>query len=113
MTSIAPATLFGWVESGENNDDIDQWLEQFPTSREALLLITFLVRRAYRFCDESELLAVQDWAETALEPFSLAAQAWAMDEVAGYEVSHGRMNPALWQQARSQSLKTVLITTGT
>lgn len=114
-SSIAPATLFGWVKSGENNDAIAEILETMPESREALLLITYLVRRSYEYPPESDdqLMDVLLWAETALEPFSLAAQAWAMDEVAGHEIANGRMNPALWQQARSQSLETVLITTGT
>ena len=113
MSSPTPEALFALVEVGEN-DAIATWLEQFPTSREALLLITYLVRRSYQYPESDEqLMGVLRWAEIALEPFSNISQAWACDIVSSYEISQGRMDPEAWNRARAEAFakEPVLVTT--
>ncbi|MBD2115249.1 MULTISPECIES: hypothetical protein [Cyanophyceae] len=102
-TTIAPETLFALVELGDN-EAIAHWLEQFPTSREALLLTVYLVHRSYQYPEsDDQLMGVLRWAEIALEPFSNVAQAWACDIVSGYEIAYGRLDPEIWHRARAQS----------
>lgn len=113
MSSPTPEALFALVELGEN-DEIAHWLETQPESRESLLLIVYMIRRNFQCPDSDDrLMEVSLWAEEALRPFSNIAQAWALDQVAAYEISQGRLEPEAWNRARAESFarEEVLVTT--